>query len=298
MEPWPPPHRCLGTAAPQPAPPADDAGPTPGTPAGARRLAIFLLRLKTGVVIDQAVEALAGRKQILVFTGAGISTESGIPDFRGPQGIWKQFDPDDYTYDRYINDSEFREMSWEKQFRSPYLSASPNDAHHAVTRLWESGRLIGCVTQNIDGLHAAAGLGPEALVELHGTANQIHCISCGDRPEFDAIERRWESGEVDPACLRCEGILKTTIVYFGEDLPLDATTRAWHMAEQADAVLVVGSSLGVYPAAFVPLDVVDRGNPMVIVNRGETDHDFRATVLVDGTAGEVLPELVNRLVGS
>ena len=249
-------------------------------------------------MIDQAVETLAGRKRILVFTGAGISTESGIPDFRGPQGIWKQFDPSDYTYDRYIDDPGFRRESWGKRFRSPYLGADPNDAHRAVTRLWDAGRLIGCVTQNVDGLHAAAGLVPEALVEMHGTANRIRCISCGDEPEFDEIERRWESGEADPTCRRCEGILKTTIVYFGEDLPLDATTRAWHMAEQADAVLVVGSSLSVYPAAFVPLDVVDRGNPMVIINRGETDHDFRATVLVDGAAGEVLPELVDCLTVS
>jgi NAD-dependent deacetylase len=249
-------------------------------------------------MIGQAAEALAGRKRILVFTGAGISTESGIPDFRGPQGIWKEFDPADYTYDRYLDDPDFRERSWGKQFRSPYLGALPNDAHHAVTRLWESGRVIGCVTQNIDGLHTAAGLDPEALVELHGTANRIHCIFCGARPAFDEIERRWESGEADPACLACGGILKTTIVYFGEELPLAATTRAWHMAEQADAVLVVGSSLSVYPAAFVPLDVVDRGNPMVIVNRGETDHDFRATVLVNETAGEALPELVARLTNS
>ncbi len=130
---------------------------------------------------------------------------------------------------------------------------------------------------------------------MHGTANRIHCISCGDEPNFDEVERRWESGEADPECRRCDGILKTTIVYFGEELPLQATMRAWNMAEQADAVLVVGSSLCVYPAAFVPLDVVDRGNPMVIVNRGETEHDFRATVLVDGTAGETLPELVKRL---
>jgi len=249
-------------------------------------------------VIDQAVSTLAGKKRILVLTGAGISTESGIPDFRGPQGVWKRFNPADYTYDRYVDDPDFREESWGKRFRSPYLDALPNDAHRAVTRLWESDRLIGCVTQNVDGLHAAAGLSPEGLVELLGTANRIHCISCGDQPEFDEIERRWESGEADPSCRRCEGILKTTIVYFGEDLPVDATTRAWNMAEQADAVLVVGSSLCVYPAAFVPLDVVDRGMPMVIVNRGDTDHDFRATVLVDGTAGEILPELADRLINS
>ncbi|MEA2022795.1 MAG: Sir2 family NAD-dependent protein deacetylase [Actinomycetota bacterium] len=249
-------------------------------------------------MIERAVEVLSGRKRILVFTGAGISTESGIPDFRGPQGIWKRFDPADYTYDRYITDPGFRRESWGKRFRSPYLDASPNYAHHAVTRLWESGHLVGCVTQNVDGLHIASGLAPEALVELHGSANRIHCISCGDEPEFDEIEQRWESGEEDPPCHRCNGILKTTIVYFGEDLPMDATRRAWDMAEQADAVLVIGSSLSVYPAAFVPLDVVDRGHPMVIINRGKTDHDFRAAVLVDGTAGEIVPTLVDRLTGS
>ena len=246
-------------------------------------------------MIDQAISALADRTNILVFTGAGISTESGIPDFRGPHGIWKRVDPADYTYDRYVNDPEFRVNTWGNRFSSPLLDAAPNEAHYAVTRLWESGRVVGCVTQNIDGLHAAAGLGPPSLVELHGNAHRIHCIACGDEPHFDEVEKRWESGTADPECLRCGGILKTRVVYFGEELPPQATLRAWDMAERADAAIVIGSTLSVYPAAFIPLAVADRGNPMVIINQGATDHDFRAAALVDGVAGSIVPELVDRL---
>lgn len=246
-------------------------------------------------MIDQAVAALADRTSILAFTGAGISTESGIPDFRGPQGLWKRADPADYTYDRYVSDPEFRANSWARRFRSPFLDAQPNEAHHAVTRLWEAGRLVGCVTQNIDGLHVVAGLGPPSLVEIHGNARRIHCIACGDEPHFDVVEWRWESGSTDPECLRCGGILKTRVVYFGEQLPPQATYRAWEMAERADAVIVIGSTLSVYPAAFIPLEVVDRGHPMVIINQGPTDHDWRAIAHVDGPAASVVPELVSRL---
>ncbi|MEN8235157.1 MAG: Sir2 family NAD-dependent protein deacetylase [Actinomycetota bacterium] len=247
---------------------------------------------------DEAVAALADRTRILVFTGAGISTESGIPDFRGPQGIWTRFDPTDYTYDRYLADSEFRVDSWGRRFESPFLGAEPNPAHHAVARLWEAGRSVGCVTQNVDGLHRSAGLPEEGLVEIHGSADRIHCIACGAEPPFDHIEQRWRDGEADPQCRACGGILKTKIVYFGEDLPIAATTRAWAMVDRADAVLVVGSSLCVYPAAFVPLDVADRGLPMVIINQGPTDHDFRATARIDGPAGAELPRLVDRLIAS
>jgi len=249
-------------------------------------------------VIEGAATALEDRTRILVFTGAGISTESGIPDFRGPQGVWKRFDPADYTYDRYLNDPAFRADTWGRRFNSPFLGATPNDAHRAVARLGRSGRVVGCVTQNVDGLHAAAGLESSLLVEIHGSASQIQCVTCHDEPDFDAVEHRWDSGEADPRCLRCGGILKTKIVYFGEDLPRDATYRAWEMAERADAVVVVGSTLSVYPAAFLPLEIVDRGHPMVIVNQGRTDHDFRAAVLVNGPAGSVLPELVDLLIGT
>ena len=247
-------------------------------------------------MIDHTASALAGRTRILVFTGAGISTESGIPDFRGPHGTWKRVDPADYTYDRYVTDPEFRAQTWGKRFDSPLLGATPNRAHHAVTRLWESGRAVGCVTQNIDGLHFAAGLDPASLVELHGNAHHIHCITCGDEPDFGDVEQRWKSGAADPECLRCGGILKTKVVYFGEELPSQATSRAWNMAERADATIVIGSTLSVYPAAFIPLAVVENGNPMVIINQGHTDHDFRATARIDGVAGDVVPQLVDRLL--
>jgi NAD-dependent deacetylase len=247
-------------------------------------------------VIDDAIAALSRRSRILVFTGAGISTESGIPDYRGPQGIWKKFDPADYTYDRYLTDTAFRVRSWERHFHSPFLDAVPHDGHRAVTKLWESGRSIGCVTQNIDGLHSAAGLPDEALVEIHGNAHRIHCVSCGYEPSFSETRQRWESGEADPRCRTCGGILKPKIVYFGEDMPPTAVSRAWIMAGEADAVLVVGSSLSVYPAAFIPLDIADRGNPMVIVNQGDTDQDFRAAARLDGPAGTILPDLVDRLL--
>lgn len=244
-----------------------------------------------------AVEVLRDRDRILVFTGAGISTPSGIPDFRGPEGLWTRLDPDDFTYDRYVTDGAFRRATWGRRLDSPFHGADPNPAHHAVTRLWEAGRSVGCVTQNVDGLHAATGLPDGVLVELHGNARRIHCVSCGDEPAFEEVRSRWEAGEEDPSCLACGGILKPKVVFFGEEMPRREMIRAWGMVEEADAVLVVGSTLSVYPAAFVPLDVAERGHPLVIVNRGATDHDAAARVKVDGDVAQVLPALVDALVG-
>lgn len=245
--------------------------------------------------IEEAASVLSDRTRILVFTGAGISTESGIPDFRGPDGLWKRIDPDDYTYDRYVSDREWRIETWGKRFESPFLDAAPNPAHHAVTRLYDMDRSVGCVTQNVDGLHRRAGLPDGVLVELHGNAASLHCIGCRDEPDFAAVEQRWRAGDPDPACTSCGGILKTKVVFFGEEMPRREMVRCWAMVEEADSVLVVGSSLSVYPAAFVPLDVVERGHPMVIVNNGPTDHDRIAAARLDGKAGELLPALVAAL---
>lgn len=245
--------------------------------------------------VATAAEALAGRRRILVFTGAGISTESGIPDFRGPNGLWTKLDPNDFTYERYVRDPQWRIETWARRFDSPFRGALPNPAHGAVTGLFRSGLSVGCVTQNVDGLHAAAGLPEAVLVELHGNASKLHCISCGAEPGLEATEARWRSGEPDPGCPDCGGILKTKVVFFGEDMPQREMVRAMAMIDEADAVLVIGSTLSVYPAAFVPLEVVDRGHPMVIVNQGPTDHDRLAAVRIDGLAGEIVPSLVSAL---
>ncbi len=250
------------------------------------------------VDLSEAIEALAGKQNILVFTGAGISTESGIPDFRGPKGLWKQFDPDDFSYDRYVSDASWRIETWGRRFDSPFLDAQPNPAHEAVAELYRLDLSVGCVTQNVDGLHGRAGLPNGVLVELHGNAAKLHCIGCGDEPDRNAVEARWRTGEVDPACDKCGGILKSKIVFFGEEMPQREMVRAWAMVEHADAVLVIGSTLSVYPATFVPLEVAARGHPMVIINQGATDHDAVAAAKVDGSAGAAIPQLVSALAAA
>lgn len=242
-----------------------------------------------------AIEVLSPCRRILVFTGAGISTESGIPDFRGPNGLWTRLDPDDFRYERYLGDAAFRAESWGRRFDSPLRGALPNPAHDAVTDLYRSGRSPGCVTQNVDGLHAAAGLPAEGLVEIHGSVWRLHCIGCGDEPDIAETEKRWRDGDPDPRCTTCGGILKTTTVMFGEEMPQSEVERALSMADEADAVLVIGSTLSVYPAAFIPVDVAERGRPMVIVNQGPTDHDRLAAARVDGPAGRIVPELVSAI---
>lgn len=245
--------------------------------------------------IASAVALLTERTKILVFTGAGISTASGIPDFRGPDGVWTKIDPREFTYDRYVTNPETRIRSWEMRFGSGVLDAVPNSGHLAVARLWEEGRMIGCVTQNIDGLHARAGLPPTALVEVHGSAHGVRCLDCDTRPSLDTVKARWERGEVDPACAQCGGILKSTVISFGEEMPQDALAIAYDWAERSDAAVAVGSTLAVYPAADIPALVKRRGQPYIIVNRGQTEHDRVADVKIDDDAGDVMTELVARL---
>ena len=245
--------------------------------------------------LQRAADVLAGRTRILVFTGAGISTESGIPDFRGPDGVWTRVDPAEFTLDRYLASAETRSASWRRRTRSGALTAAPNRGHEAVVRLWETGRMIGCVTQNVDGLHGAAGLPDAALVEVHGNAHTTSCLGCGATVGTAKVASRVAAGDDDPACVECGGILKVDVVYFGEMLPERAMARALEWSAEADAVLAVGSTLGVYPAASVPLDVVRAGHPMVIVNRGPTELDHLAAAIVEGAAGEMLPALVDML---
>jgi NAD-dependent deacetylase len=246
--------------------------------------------------LTAAADLLRDKEQILVFTGAGISTESGIPDFRGPDGVWTKVDPAEFTYTRYMASADTRRRSWQMRFASGILEAEPNNAHRALVPLWESGRMLGCVTQNIDGLHRAVGLPAEAVIELHGNAHQTVCVGCGDRNPTTVILERVDAGDDDPACTECGGILKTAVVMFEEAMPVLETDRAMRLAGRCDAVLSVGSTLGVYPAAYVPLTAADRGRPLIILNLGPTDLDHRATIRVEAAAGEALPELVRMVL--
>ncbi|MCB2223055.1 MAG: NAD-dependent deacylase [Actinobacteria bacterium] len=246
--------------------------------------------------IESALRLLADKRRILVFTGAGVSTDSGIPDFRGPDGVWTRVDPAEFTFSRFMERSETRRRSWQMRAESGILDAEPNAAHRALVDLWKSRRMLAVVTQNIDGLHQKAGLPRRAVVELHGNALQAVCMSCRTKVPSRVVLERVAGGDLDPACTDCGGILKPDVVLFEETMPVLETDRAMHLAFDADAVVSIGSTLGVFPAAYVPIRAVETGAVLVIVNQGATELDDLADTRIEGPAGEVVPELVSGLV--
>lgn len=246
--------------------------------------------------LADAIRALKEKSRILAFTGAGISTESGIPDFRGPDGVWTKIDPAEFTYDKFVTRASTRIASWQRATSNRRTDAKPNAGHVALTRLWSAGRLIGCVTQNVDGLHQASGLPAEAVVELHGNATTASCLSCRRSWDTSVIVERVELGEEDPSCLECGGIIKIDVISFGQAMPEEEIARASEMALGCDAVLAVGSTLSVYPAAWIPLDARDNGALYVIVNQGPTEHDAEADIRLEGQAGVLLPMLTDQIL--
>jgi NAD-dependent deacetylase len=244
------------------------------------------------VAAARALVSVAAR--VLVLTGAGISTDSGIADFRGPNGLWTKNPEAEKTshLSYYLNDPEVRKAAWRNRLTSPIWSARPNAGHLALVSLWESGRLDTVVTQNIDGLHVAAGLPPEVVVEIHGNAHSVVCWSCGETAPMARALDRVRAGEDDPACRSCGGVLKSTTVSFGQQLdPLDLE-RAAAAGARADLLLAVGSTLTVYPAADLVPAALRRGIPVVIVNGEPTEFDPYVDVVVRGSISSVLPEIV------
>jgi NAD-dependent deacetylase len=240
---------------------------------------------------------LTHARSVVALTGAGISTESGIPDFRGPHGVWTR-DPKaearaDIGY--YVAHPEARREAWQARLHHPARAAQPNAGHRALAELERLGRLQLLVTQNIDGLHLLAGSSPERLVEIHGSARDYVCLSCGDRGPMDEVLDRVRAGEEDPACLYCGGILKSATISFGQQLVAADLARAERAAGQSDVFLAIGTTLTVYPVAWLPECALANGARLVIINAEPTAMDDRAHAVRRGQIGEILPFLVSRV---
>jgi len=238
---------------------------------------------------------LIGRAEaIVVLTGAGISTDSGIPDFRGPQGVWTK-DPSAQRSSNiadYVADPEVRRRVWQMRLASPAWTAVPNAGHLALVDLEWQGRLRTVLTQNIDGLHQLAGNDPARVVELHGTMREVMCLACGDRGPMEPVLDRLRSGEDDPDCLRCGGLLKSATVSFGQSLVAADLIRAEREALECDLLLAVGSTLTVSPACNLVDVAAAAGATVVIVNAQPTPYDAIADAVIREPISEVLPRLV------
>jgi NAD-dependent deacetylase len=253
--------------------------------------------------IDRVAGMIAKAENVVVFTGAGVSTESGIPDFRSPGGFWTKFDPEDFTIDKFLTSPETRRKQWRFLLTGDlFKDARPNAAHQAIAELERLGRLNCVITQNIDNLHQRAGNDPAKVFELHGNMKWIRCLDCGERYPLEEILRRNGGSEEAPFCGHCAGILKPDVIFFGEALPEETLREAaWH-AGHCDLFLVVGSSLIVYPAANMPFCAKQAGAGLVIVNLTPTPADKIADVILHASAGEamgrILAEVKQRLAGS
>jgi NAD-dependent deacetylase len=238
-----------------------------------------------------AVLEAAGPGGTVAFTGAGISTESGIPDFRGPGGLWTRYAPIEYS--AYLGDPNQRRESWRRGLHTyaAIAAADPNPAHLALAHWWRDGLLNAVVTQNIDGLHQQAGLPDSAVVELHGNSHRVQCLACGAMYPRTEINARVADGEEDPACAVCGGMLKACTISFGQPLPEAAVSKAQALHKSASLCLVVGSSLVVYPAAALPELTVLSGGRLAIVNQSETHLDSRAIVVAREPAAVLLAEV-------
>jgi NAD-dependent deacetylase len=251
----------------------------------------------TSSPVQRAAELLSSSTDLVVLTGAGISTESGIPDFRSPGGIWTKYDPQEFTYQNFVANRAHRERYWKMSLDiHPVLTgAEPNAAHRAVAELERRGHLRAVITQNIDGLHQRAGSSSDLVIEIHGTALHVVCLSCSDRRPREEVQARVRAGEAAPTCSSCGGILKPATISFGQAMPERETALAFEHTEHADVFLVIGSSLVVHPAAYLPVRAVECGAKLVVVNLETTPCDRLAAVVVRGKAGPTMSEILQAM---
>jgi len=236
----------------------------------------------------KAAALLREASRVVLLTGAGISTESGIPDFRSPGGLWSRFDPAELSFDRFCVSAATRRLYWEIACESyeVFRKAQPNAAHRAVAAIEAAGKLLCLVTQNVDGLHQRAGSSDARLIEIHGSGLRVKCINCEREHDRELVHRRVLGGEAAPSCDDCGGPLKPATISFGQAMPERETAAAFAAAAQADLMIVIGSSLAVYPAAALPQEAARAGAALIIVNAEPTGLDSVATVVIHAAAGE------------
>jgi NAD-dependent deacetylase len=245
---------------------------------------------------ERAADLILGSEKVVVFTGAGVSTESGIPDFRSPGGIWDRFDPDDFTYQKFTRDADARRKQWQLLWKERLTeTVQPNPAHHAIAELHRLNKLDCVITQNVDSLHLTAGVPDDKVFELHGSMRRVICLQCGRTFPMAEIKERLYAGEDVPDCEACHGILKPDVVLFGEAMPKEVFSEAALRAENCDLFIVIGSSLVVYPASLIPGYAVDSGAKLIIVNLSETPMDERASIIIRAKAGEAMTRILQKL---
>jgi NAD-dependent deacetylase len=246
--------------------------------------------------VEAVADMIVESKKVVVFTGAGFSTESGVPDFRSPGGVWDLFDPSELNYPNFLRSEVVREKYWRmhRMMWETIREAKPNAGHYAVAELYKIGKLDCIITQNTDGLHQKAGVPDETVLEIHGTMQWVDCLDCGKRYPRRLAHDKMVAGEKIPRCDSCNGLLKPATIAFGQSMPERETQEAGERSSGCDLFLAAGSSLVVYPAAQMPLLAKQGGARLVILNLTETPHDHHADVVINEKTGEAMSRIVAR----
>ncbi|MBA4392169.1 MAG: sigma factor regulator FecR [Desulfobacca sp.] len=248
-------------------------------------------------LITQTAQWIIDSKRVVVFVGAGLSTESGIPDFRSPGGVWERYNPEDFYYQNFMASESSRAKYWQMatEMYDSIKTARPNPAHLAIAELEHLNKLDRVITQNIDGLHFKAGNTEATVIELHGTALHVSCLNCGRRYDRDEIQERLTQGEKAPQCATCHGPLKPATISFGQSMPEKETAEAFSRAAESDLFIVIGSSLAVQPAASLPQVAKRNKARLVIINRDPTPLDSLADLVIHGQAGVIMTAIIKEV---
>ena len=247
--------------------------------------------------LSQVAGWILRANKVVVFSGAGLSTESGIPDFRSPGGVWDRYNPEDFYFQNFLASETSREKYWQMatEMYEPMKKAQPNLAHLAIAEMERLGKLDCVITQNIDGLHFKAGNSKEKVIQLHGTAMFVSCLSCGKSYDREVIQERIQKGVKAPTCDDCGGPLKPATISFGQSMPERETEEAYHRSSSSDLFIAIGSSLVVQPAASMPLVAKRNGAKLVIINLDPTPYDTMADLVIHGQAGTVMASILEKV---